>query len=225
VESVQNVFHHVVINIRKLLFRLAACHTSTVFWNVYWWIWPKIYCLELLRTSESTLSHWSWLHFQPLAPTNPHWTHLVGYGPFSLCVIHKEGLCPSSGDINRLKMMMMMNDERAIRNQNQIAEDTEKYFIVKLICRNPRWTRVVIYGPFSLSAIHKESLCLSSGDINRLMMMVICRTLMLGQGLIGLHAVTYIHTYKYIPLTLDPRRGSRSVSNFPPRRLCFTKMT
>jgi hypothetical protein len=30
----------------------------------------------------------------------------VGYGPFSLCVIHKEGLCPSSGDINRLMMMI-----------------------------------------------------------------------------------------------------------------------
>jgi hypothetical protein len=28
------------------------------------------------------------------------------YGPFSLCVIHKEGLCPSSGDINRLMMMI-----------------------------------------------------------------------------------------------------------------------
>jgi hypothetical protein len=26
------------------------------------------------------------------------------YGPFSLCVIHKEGLCPSSGDINGLMM-------------------------------------------------------------------------------------------------------------------------
>jgi hypothetical protein len=32
---------------------------------------------------------------------------VVGYGPFSLCVIHKEGLCPSIGDINRLMMMMM----------------------------------------------------------------------------------------------------------------------
>jgi hypothetical protein len=42
----------------------------------------------------------------PLAPTNPHWTRVVGYGPFSLYVIHKEGLCPSSGDINRLMMMM-----------------------------------------------------------------------------------------------------------------------
>jgi hypothetical protein len=33
---------------------------------------------------------------------------VVSYGPFSLWVIHKEGLCPSSGDINRLMMTMMM---------------------------------------------------------------------------------------------------------------------
>jgi hypothetical protein len=31
-----------------------------------------------------------------------------GYGPFFLCVIHKEGLCPISGDINRLMMMMIL---------------------------------------------------------------------------------------------------------------------
>jgi hypothetical protein len=48
------------------------------------------------------------LHLQSLAPTNPHLAHVVGYGPFSLCVIHKEGLCPSSGDINRLMMMISM---------------------------------------------------------------------------------------------------------------------
>jgi hypothetical protein len=45
------------------------------------------------------------LHLQSLAPTNPHWTRVVGYGPW---VIHKEGVCSSSGDINRL---MMMNKE------------------------------------------------------------------------------------------------------------------
>jgi hypothetical protein len=39
-------------------------------------------------------------------PSNPHWARVVDYGPFSLCVIHKEGLCPSSGDINRLMMMI-----------------------------------------------------------------------------------------------------------------------
>jgi hypothetical protein len=32
----------------------------------------------------------------------------VGYGPFYLCVIHKEDQCSSTGDINRLMMMMMM---------------------------------------------------------------------------------------------------------------------
>jgi hypothetical protein len=42
-----------------------------------------------------------------ITPTNPHWARVVGYGLFSLWVIHKEGLCPSSGDINWLLMMMM----------------------------------------------------------------------------------------------------------------------
>jgi hypothetical protein len=30
---------------------------------------------------------------------------VVGYGPFSLRVIDKEGPCPGSGDINRLMKM------------------------------------------------------------------------------------------------------------------------
>jgi hypothetical protein len=47
------------------------------------------------------------LHLQFLVPTKPHETRVVGYDPFSLWVIHKEGLCPSSGHINRLMMMMM----------------------------------------------------------------------------------------------------------------------
>jgi hypothetical protein len=44
-------------------------------------------------------------------PTNPHWVHMVGYGPFFLWVIHKEDLCPSNVDINRL--MIMMNNNHA----------------------------------------------------------------------------------------------------------------
>jgi hypothetical protein len=52
-----------------------------------------------------TLSRWSRLNLQSLAPTNPNWARVVGDGPFSLCVIHKEGLCPSSGGINRLMMI------------------------------------------------------------------------------------------------------------------------
>jgi RimJ/RimL family protein N-acetyltransferase len=50
---------------------------------------------------------------QPLVTTNPHWARVLGYVPFSLYVIHKEGLCPSSGDINRLMMIIMKKIEQA----------------------------------------------------------------------------------------------------------------
>jgi hypothetical protein len=52
----------------------------------------KIYYFELPRHSEGTLNRWSRLHLQSLALNNPHWARVVGYGSFSLCVIHKEGL-------------------------------------------------------------------------------------------------------------------------------------
>jgi hypothetical protein len=61
-----------------------------------------MYYIELLRASEGTLSRWSQLYVQSLAPTNTHWARVVGYGLFSLRVIHKEGLRPSSGDVNGL---------------------------------------------------------------------------------------------------------------------------
>jgi hypothetical protein len=51
-----------------------------------------------------TLNRWPRLNLQSLALINPHWARIVCYGPFSLCVIHKEGLCPSSWLINRLTM-------------------------------------------------------------------------------------------------------------------------
>jgi hypothetical protein len=69
-------------------------------WSAFGWV-TKNY-LELLRASEGTFSFR--LYLQSLA-TNPHWARVVGYGSFSLCVIHKEDLCLSSGDID---MMMMM---------------------------------------------------------------------------------------------------------------------
>jgi hypothetical protein len=73
-------------------------------WSVIGWV-TKMYYLELLRASEGTLSRWSRLRLQSLAPTNTHWARVVGYGPFSLWVIHEEGLYPSSEDIKRLMMM------------------------------------------------------------------------------------------------------------------------
>jgi hypothetical protein len=57
-------------------------------WSVIRW-GPKIYYLELFRALESTLNYWSRLHLQSLAPNNPRIALVVGYGPFSLCVIHK----------------------------------------------------------------------------------------------------------------------------------------
>jgi hypothetical protein len=47
--------------------------------NVGWPLdgWPKIYYLELLCTSEGTLSRWSRLHLQSLTPTNTHWARVV----------------------------------------------------------------------------------------------------------------------------------------------------
>jgi hypothetical protein len=71
--------------------------------------WSSGQCyLKLLRDSVGTLSRWSWLYLQSV-PTKPHWARVVDYGPFSLWVIHKEGLCPSSRNINVLMIMMMMN--------------------------------------------------------------------------------------------------------------------
>jgi hypothetical protein len=40
-----------------------------------------------------------WLHLQSLAPTNAYRARVVGYSPFSLCVIHKEGLCSAVGTL------------------------------------------------------------------------------------------------------------------------------
>jgi hypothetical protein len=45
--------------------------------------------IELFRASEGTLSRWSRLPLQSLAPTSPHWARVVDFGPFLLCVIHK----------------------------------------------------------------------------------------------------------------------------------------
>jgi hypothetical protein len=70
--------------------------------------WPKICYLELLRASEGTLSRLSRLYLQSLTSNNPLWARVVGSGPFSLCVIDKEGLCPSTGSINGLMMMMKL---------------------------------------------------------------------------------------------------------------------
>jgi hypothetical protein len=49
------------------------------------------------------------MRLQSIAHTNLHWDRVVGYGPFSLCVIHKEGLCPSSGDFGWIIILCKVN--------------------------------------------------------------------------------------------------------------------
>jgi hypothetical protein len=51
-------------------------------WSVIEWVTKNLLSppYELLRASEGTLSRWSWLHLQSLAPINPHWARVVGYG-------------------------------------------------------------------------------------------------------------------------------------------------
>jgi hypothetical protein len=41
----------------------------------------KIYYFEFLRASEGTLSRWSRLYLQLLAPTNPHWW-VMAHSPY-----------------------------------------------------------------------------------------------------------------------------------------------
>jgi hypothetical protein len=56
---------------------------------------PKFITSSSFRASEGTLSHWSQLHLQSLAHTNLHWARVLGYGQFSLSVIHKEVCTPA----------------------------------------------------------------------------------------------------------------------------------
>jgi hypothetical protein len=57
--------------------------------------------ISVIGGPEGRLSRWSWLHLQSLASTNPHRARVMAYDLF-LCLLHKEGLGPSTGDINRL---------------------------------------------------------------------------------------------------------------------------
>jgi hypothetical protein len=78
--------------------------------------WPKMYYLELLRASEGTLSRRvtaSVMRGKPavfvvLRTHQPALGTRAGLRPVFKCVIHKECLCPSSRDINRLMMMTML---------------------------------------------------------------------------------------------------------------------
>jgi hypothetical protein len=74
--------------------RRAAIAKAKQRWSVGWVTKYKLQDIVLYRSINID------------SPTNSHRARVMGYGPFSLCVIHIEGLCLSS---IRLMMMMMMN--------------------------------------------------------------------------------------------------------------------
>jgi hypothetical protein len=82
-----------------------------------------------------TLSCWSRLHLQSLAPTNPHWICVVSYDPVSLCVSHKKGLCPISGGINWLMMVTVFRLQRNTQIRAYIATDSDfvLYYVMIMI--------------------------------------------------------------------------------------------
>jgi hypothetical protein len=67
--------------------------------------------------------------FAALTLTNPQWARVVGYDLwwFYLCVIHKEGLCPSIRDINRLMMMMIWDASGVKRERKKVSLKTIRY--------------------------------------------------------------------------------------------------
>jgi hypothetical protein len=71
----------------------------------------KFYYLDFLRTSNGILNRWSRLLLQSLAPIT------AALGP-------REGLCPNSGDSNRL--MVMMIDTKTLRYK-QTCQCTQMY--------------------------------------------------------------------------------------------------
>jgi hypothetical protein len=60
-----------------------------------------------LDKCECECLEYLFIYLQTRSKAKPHWAHVGGYGPFFLCVIHKEGLCPSSKDINGLMMISL----------------------------------------------------------------------------------------------------------------------
>jgi hypothetical protein len=57
---------------------------------------------------------------------------VVGYSPFFFFVIHKEGLCPSSGDVNGLMMIKVLpillenGEKRNICYSRNLLSNTNK---------------------------------------------------------------------------------------------------
>jgi hypothetical protein len=143
------------------------------------------------------------------ASTNPHWARVVGYSPFSLCVIHKEGPSIISGDINRLMMMMMMMTGASWhvnahahtpltlipRGSRDIPKESSQIFL-----------RDVLILPKLFSYDHYPYIYYRNEPLLWFVNIMFKKN-------------------TYIPLALYPRRYSRGISDIPLRQPRLTKMT
>jgi hypothetical protein len=104
IKSVENAVNFKITLIKPAISALIAKVKQS--WSIIGW-GTKIsngglYYLELL---QSFGRHVKPLVLSPFAVFRPYQPALgLRGGSFSLCVIHKEGLCPSSGDINKPMM-------------------------------------------------------------------------------------------------------------------------
>jgi hypothetical protein len=69
--------------------------------------------------------------FAVVSTHHPALVRVVGFGPFSLSVIHKEGLCPSSGDIIRLMITQLPTNRNHLLSRKNYKLMRLLFFILK----------------------------------------------------------------------------------------------
>jgi hypothetical protein len=146
---------------------------------------------KFIRASEETWSRWSRLHFQSFVP------HCWGTGLPQRLQTTRTGHNPPRGPSadwwvlttanaaatnglmcltkhgaqdNKILVSLLMTDQRcltsAIARRSTLTAGSSSSLVVSI--------HPLIARPLLLCVIHKEALCLSSGDINRVMMTMDC---------------------------------------------------
>jgi hypothetical protein len=113
----------------------------------------KFYQSELLLASEGTLSRCSRLYLQSLAPTNPDCTRIVGFGPFSLCVIQQKVCDPAEGTL--IGLWRIFKNISSFMNMTVCIRSGRFLCVVCIYLQKKMYISIYIYP---LSRIHNTSL-------------------------------------------------------------------
>jgi hypothetical protein len=90
------------------------------------------------RASEGTLSRWYLLHLQLSAPTiHLHWARVVGYDPFSLCVIYTMKLYVCACASSNTFITLTIHPRKSSRDTSDIPT------------RHPHFTKIISYEKYS----------------------------------------------------------------------------